>query len=69
MELKKVKYFVKNEKGSQAVEFMGIAAVLIIVLVIVSTQFNTNQNSWLGGLFGTLFSTLITFFTRGRVRV
>lgn len=57
--------YLNNERGSQAVEFMGIAAVLIIVLVIVGNQMDTNQNNWFGDLFGGLFNTLRNLITGG----
>lgn len=47
---------VNNEKGSQSVEFMGIAAVVIIVLVIVGDFMNDSGSNWITNIFEGVFS-------------
>ncbi|RDI37943.1 hypothetical protein [Falsibacillus pallidus] len=39
----KVQEMIRNEKGSQTLEWIGIAAVVVIVVGIISTAFSNNN--------------------------
>jgi len=48
---------VKNEKGAQSLEWLGLAALLILVLGIVSTAVSGQQGA-ITGLIGTIISKI-----------
>lgn len=48
---------VKNEKGAQSLEWLGLAALLILVLGIVSTAVS-GQEGAISGLIGTIISKI-----------
>ncbi|WP_252502252.1 hypothetical protein [Sporosarcina sp. Marseille-Q4943] len=50
----KLMFPVKNEKGAQSLEWLGIAALLILVLGIISTALSDQKAS-----IGTLVKTII----------
>jgi len=47
----------KNEKGAQSLEWLGLAALLILVLGIVSTALS-NQGDAIGGLIGKIIKSI-----------
>lgn len=48
---------VKNEKGAQSLEWLGLAALLILVLGIISTAVSQQQGS-IGELIGSIISKI-----------
>ena len=42
----KMMFPVKNEKGAQSLEWLGIAALLILVLGIISTALNGEEEQY-----------------------
>ncbi|WP_233260366.1 hypothetical protein [Paenisporosarcina sp. OV554] len=48
---------VKNEKGAQSLEWLGLAALLILVLGIISTAVN-GQSGAIGDLIGKIVSKI-----------
>jgi hypothetical protein len=51
----KMMYPVKNEKGAQSLEWLGIAALLILVLGIISTALKGEE-----GNIGKLITSIVT---------
>ena len=47
----------KNEKGAQSLEWLGLAALLILVLGIVSTALSS-QGDAIGGLIGKIIKSI-----------
>ena len=47
----------KNEKGAQSLEWLGLAALLILVLGIISTALS-NQSGQIGELIGRIISKI-----------
>lgn len=45
----------RDEKGSTAVEFMGIAAVVVIVVVLISKWMRGSGNGLIANIFEGLF--------------
>lgn len=50
--------FKKDEKGSTAVEFMGIAAVAVVIIVIIYNFFD-GEDSKGGTLIGDIFDGIL----------
>ncbi|MFX3673031.1 MAG: hypothetical protein ACE3JQ_01105 [Paenisporosarcina sp.] len=48
---------VKNEKGAQSLEWLGLAALLILVLGIVSTAVS-KQSDGIGGIIETIIGKI-----------
>lgn len=48
---------VKNEKGAQSLEWLGLAALLILVLGIISTAVS-GQSGAIGSLIGNIISKI-----------
>ncbi|MDI7742917.1 hypothetical protein QMK38_12965 [Lysinibacillus fusiformis] len=48
---------VKNEKGAQSLEWLGLAALLILVLGIISTAVS-GQSGAISGLIGSIVSKI-----------
>ncbi len=48
---------VKNEKGAQSLEWLGLAALLILVLGIISTAVS-GQGEAISGLIGSIISKI-----------
>ncbi|WP_050613830.1 hypothetical protein [Bacillus testis] len=53
----KVMYPVKNERGAQSLEWLGLAALLILVLGIVSTAVSKQENG-ITGLIGKIIDKI-----------
>lgn len=50
----------KDEKGSTAVEFMGIAAVVVIVVMLIMSFLGDGQGeSWVSQIFDGLFGGIL----------
>lgn len=50
----------KDEKGSTAVEFMGIAAVVVIVVMLIMSFLNDGQGeNWVTQIFNGLFDGVL----------
>ena len=47
----------KNEKGAQSLEWLGLAALLILVLGIVSTALSSQEGS-IGKLIGSIIDKI-----------
>lgn len=52
----------RDEKGSTAVEFMGIAAVVVVIIVAIKTWMETQGKSSIGDIFGNLFGKVLDWF-------
>lgn len=50
---------VKNEKGAQSLEWLGLAALLILVLGIISTAVGEQQGA-ISGLIGKIINKIST---------
>ncbi len=48
----------KDEEGSTAVEFMGIAAVAVVIIIIMLNFFDGDDSQG-GGLIGGIFNKLL----------
>lgn len=55
--LVKMSHPVKNEKGAQSLEWLGIAALLILVLGIISTAVS-NEEASIGDLIGKIVTKI-----------
>lgn len=51
----------RDEKGSTAVEFMGIAAVVVIVVVLISKWMKGSGNGLIADIFEGLFGGIGSF--------
>lgn len=52
----------RDEKGSTAVEFMGIAAVVIVLILLIKTWLDTKGSSSIDKIFKGLFEGLLGWF-------
>lgn len=52
----------RDEKGSTAVEFMGIAAVVVVIIVAIKAWMESQGKSSIGDIFGNLFDTVLGWF-------
>lgn len=53
----KMTFPVKNEKGAQSLEWLGIAALLILVLGIISTALSSQEGA-IGELVGNIIQKI-----------
>ncbi|GIP41197.1 hypothetical protein J31TS4_44770 [Paenibacillus sp. J31TS4] len=53
----KVKHYLSNEKGAQSLEWLGLAALLIMVLGIISTALNTGKGT-IGEVISKIFENI-----------
>ena len=53
---------VNNEEGSQAVEFMGIAAVVIMVIFAITKWMDSSGNGLIEGVLGGIFDKVKEWF-------
>lgn len=54
----------RNEEGSTAVEFMGIAAVVVVIIVLLTTFFGEGNEggNLIEGIFRSLISKVTNWF-------